>query len=69
MKITNCDNFGFVDVCCKAANVGEVEIVKTIRERLIADQICVTDDPPGRVGNAGIGTIFRFKLKPKGKVK
>lgn len=61
MRITK--HKGFVDVCCKAVGVGEVEIVKTIRQRLADDKICVTDEAPGRVGHLGTGTIFRFNLK------
>lgn len=63
MKVTKFYNLGFVEVCCKAVNVGEVEIVKAIRERFIDDKICVNEEPPSRVGYPGTGTIFRFKLK------
>ena len=58
MKITKHDTF--VDVCCDAPDMSETEIVERIRQCLNERDIAVTDELPGRVGNAGVGTIFRF---------
>ena len=61
MKITKHDTF--VDVCCDAPDMSETKIIDWIRQCLNERDIAVTDEPPGRVGNAGIGTIFRFNYK------
>ena len=61
MKITK--HKTFVDVCCDAPDMSEIKIVEQIRQYLDERGIAVTDELPGRVGNAGIGTIFRFNYK------
>lgn len=53
---------GFVDVLCDVTGMNEIELETRIRNELPTQGYNLTDDPPGRVGNPGTGTIFRFKL-------
>ena len=53
---------GFIDVCCDANGINEIEIERKLRKYLSGEGYQITDNLPGRVGNPGIGTIFRFKL-------
>lgn len=53
---------GFIDVCYDASNMNEIEIENRLRKELSDRNYKITDEPPGRVGNPGPGTIFRFKL-------
>ena len=66
MKIQEFD--GFIDVCCDAPNMNELQIEEQLREYLLRKGYKITEDPPGRVGNPGPGTIFRFKTIDK-KIK
>lgn len=60
MKIL--EHEGFIDVCCDVDGMNELQIEQRLREYLPEKGYKITDDPPGRVGNPGPGTIFRFKL-------
>lgn len=59
MKIQEHD--GFIDVCCEMNGMNELQIEERLRGCLPERGYTITDDPPGRVGNSGTGTIFRFK--------
>lgn len=59
MKIQEFD--GFIDVCCDVDGMNETQIEEQLREYLTGKGYNITEDPPGRVGNPGTGTIFRFK--------
>ena len=41
--------------------MNETQIEEQLREYLTGKGYNITEDPPGRVGNPGTGTIFRFK--------
>lgn len=53
---------GFIDVCCDTLNMNETEIENQLRNELSDKNYKITDEPAGRIGNPGPGTIFRFKL-------
>lgn len=63
MKVQEHD--GFIDVCCDMNGMNEMQIEEQLREILPEKGYKITDDPPGRVGNPGPGTIFRFKTTDK----
>lgn len=56
---------GFIDVLCDVTGMNELQLEERIRKELPSQGYNLTDDPPGRVGNPGPGTIFRFKTTDK----
>ena len=53
----------FVDVLYEDYGASNEKILRNIRNNLSEQDVHITDDVPKRLGNSGIGTIYRFNLK------